>query len=97
MFVLLVVVLWIGFACIPASIASSKGRTFFGYWLFGLFFFLPALVVVLLQPPLVSSNAPGMRSCPLCLSAIPARATVCSHCRRDVPPISVVARSAAET
>jgi hypothetical protein len=93
--VALLVLAWLGLACIPGSIAESKGRPFFGYWLFGLFFFLPALIVALLQPSLESRRAASARSCPHCLSAIPAAASVCAHCRRDVPPMSTATRSRA--
>lgn len=36
------------FACVVAAIAQRKGYSYWGFWLFGFFFFLPALVVVLL-------------------------------------------------
>lgn len=45
------VFLWLLFVCglalIPATIAGNKGYSRVGYWFFGLFFFLPALIVAL--------------------------------------------------
>jgi hypothetical protein len=49
LFVYLLVLL--GLAFIPAVIASNKGHSGVGYYLFGLFFFLPALIVALLIKP----------------------------------------------
>lgn len=95
-FVLLLLLVWVGLACIPGFIADSRGRSFVGYWLFGLVAFVPALVVVLLQPPLVTSAAGSMRPCPHCMTSIPAQATVCAQCRRDVPALSVPGRLVAE-
>jgi hypothetical protein len=46
--IFLIVLLGLGF--IPASIANSKGYTAVGFYFFGLFFFLPALIVVLILP-----------------------------------------------
>jgi hypothetical protein len=37
-------------ACIPASIADSKGYSFGTFWALGLLFLLPALLVVLVLP-----------------------------------------------
>jgi len=74
---------WLAAAFIPAFIADNKGRSFWDYWLFALVFFLPALIVALLVQPAVDAST--MRACPHCYSQIPIAATVCSHCRRDVP------------
>jgi len=49
LFVYLLVLL--GLAFIPAVIASNKGHSGIGFYLFGLFFFLPALIVALLIKP----------------------------------------------
>ncbi len=38
------------FAVVPSVIAARKGRSAIGFYLFGLLFFLPALIVVLLIP-----------------------------------------------
>ena len=46
--ILLIVLLGLGF--IPATIANSKGYSAVGFYFFGLFFFLPALIVVLVLP-----------------------------------------------
>jgi hypothetical protein len=38
---------WLGLAYIPARIAASKGRSFVGFYIGGLFCFFPALIVAL--------------------------------------------------
>jgi len=48
-------VIAVAFACIPAAIASSKGRPFALWWLFGFFCWLPALIVSLV----ISDNRTG--------------------------------------
>jgi hypothetical protein len=45
----------IGLACIPAFIASHKGRPFVLWFLFGLFCFLPALIVSIV----IQDRSPG--------------------------------------
>lgn len=77
-------------AVIPAGVATSKGRDFFPWWLFGLAFFLPALIAVLIVSDLSASEealvAEGRRRrCPHCAEAIRLEANVCPHCHRDVP------------
>lgn len=74
-------------ALIPATVASNKGRSFFGWWLFGWAFFLPALVAALVvsdqtqQRALRSGSA---RRCPHCRGVVPRSATACQHCGRDL-------------
>ena len=74
-----------GLALIPAAIAQSKGRSFFGYWVFGLFFFVIALVVAL-----VISDESGQRGathtgptrvpCPRCAELVAPGAMACRFC-----------------
>lgn len=45
---MIVIILLLLLAKIPASIAKKKGYSYGGFFLFGLLFFLPALVVALL-------------------------------------------------
>ncbi len=39
-------------AAIPANIAKKKGRNFAGYYLFGYFALIPAIIVTLVQKPI---------------------------------------------
>ena len=39
-------------AAIPANIAKKKGRNFAGYYLFGYFALIPAIIVTLIQKPI---------------------------------------------
>lgn len=45
--IVLLLLLYIGLGFIPANIANKKGYSFGLYWLFGFFFFVPALIVSL--------------------------------------------------
>ena len=71
-------------ACIPASIAQKKGRSFGGFWLFGFFFFLIALVVALLigdaSEPDTGRAAPTRVPCPRCAELVAAGAMACRFC-----------------
>lgn len=55
--VLIWLVLLLGLALIPANIASKKGRSAVGFYVFGVLFFLPALIVALLMPRKTPSAA----------------------------------------
>lgn len=41
------------------AIASSKGKSFVGWWLFGTLLFLPAIIVVLLMPSEAGKTLPA--------------------------------------
>ena len=45
---LIVIVFWIAIAFWPARVAARKGHSFFGYFVFSLFFFPAALIVAYL-------------------------------------------------
>lgn len=75
LFVAVAVGVWLLLALIPAWIAGSKGYSWLGFYLFGLFFFIPALIVSLilddrtsqlLSPPLPEAPvaAPGPEASP---------------------------------
>jgi hypothetical protein len=59
--IVIVLLIWLGLAIIPATIASGKGYSGVGFYLFGLFFFLPALIVALLMQPKQGSAAASPR------------------------------------
>lgn len=75
-FVILVVLIGL----IPAAIASSKGRSFIGWWIYGM-----ALFIVALPHALMAGPAGGKRKCPFCAEPIRTEAKVCPHCQRDIP------------
>ena len=66
-------------AFIPAIIASSKGRSGFGWWLNGLGLFPIALVHSIVAEDL------NRKPCPFCAERILNAAKVCPHCQRELP------------
>jgi hypothetical protein len=61
---------------IPAIIASRKGRSFAGWWLFGLLAWIVALPASIIVSDL------GRVPCPHCAEMIRVEATVCPYCQR---------------
>lgn len=76
---------------LPAAIANSKGRSFGGWYVFGVFLFLPALIAAFVidarpaAPAGASTMAGPMRRCPHCDEEVRPLAVVCKHCGRDMP------------
>ena len=66
-------------AFIPAIIASSKGRSGFGWWLYGFALFPIALVHSIVAEDL------NRKPCPFCAERILHAAKVCPHCQRELP------------
>lgn len=82
------IILWIACGIGAAAIASSKGRSVFG-WLIGGFLLGPIglLIVGLMGKPAPDEST--LRKCPHCAEKILKEAKVCKHCGRDVPPVEV--------
>lgn len=70
---------------LPAAIASSKGRSFVLWWLYGAGLFLFAMIHAIVLKP--TQNAilrdPSFRQCPHCAEAIKREARVCRYCGRE--------------
>lgn len=75
-------------AFVPATIAENRGHSFGGYWVFGLFLFVPALVVSLLLPERAASRHDDVqrRPCPDCAELIAVAARKCRFCGLEMPP-----------
>ena len=64
---------------IPALVASSKGREFFLWYIYGLFLFPFALIHAIVIKPNELAN--GMTKCRSCASVISEEAKICPSCR----------------
>ena len=75
---------------IPAAIARAKGRSFFGFWVYGTLLFIVALPHAILAKPNVreleaQQLADGAhRKCPYCAEVIKREAKVCRFCGRSM-------------
>ena len=75
---------------IPAFIAKSKGRNFFGWWVYGALIFIVALVHSLVMKPdqhkldrqQIASG--DMKKCPHCAELVKSDARVCRYCSREL-------------
>lgn len=78
---------------LPACIASTKGRSFGAWWLFGAALFIVALPMAIIAKPDEDRVAErtDTRKCPHCAEFIKREAKVCRYCSRDVP-VAPVAR-----
>lgn len=72
-------------ALLPALIAQRKGRSFWGFYVFGVLLWIVAL-------PWAIFARDQRRRCPHCIKVVHPRASVCPHCQRDL-----VQREFAET
>jgi len=93
--------LWFACAIITTIVASSKGRSGFGWFILSIFFGFFALLLVALLPSLKKDAIPNGVSaethvrCPDCREFVFMDATKCKHCGIKLIPIEPE-RSAAE-
>lgn len=80
----------LGLALIPAIIASSKGRSFILWYIYGI-----CLLIVAIPHSIIirktseqkdkELKSAGYVECPYCKEPVKAGAVVCPHCRRELP------------
>lgn len=86
MFILLII------ALIPAMIAHSKGYSFGKWYAYGaLLWFIATPHALLLHKTVEKETedliAKGYRECPFCREPVKQNATICPHCRQNLPII----------
>lgn len=74
--------IWIG------KKADEKGYSRVGFTIFGLFFTIVALVVVLILPETSERQQAGLPKCPYCAESVQPSAKVCKHCGKDISPVA---------
>ena len=90
------ILVWIACGFFAATVASSKGRGFGGWFFLGLLFGPIALLAVGFMPKedTVQTSPPSLqlqntRKCPFCAEDIKIEAIVCKHCGHDVEPLDI--------
>ncbi len=83
--------LWIVLGLVIALIARSKGRSGFGWFVYGALIWPVALVHILVLRRTVEAEerharAEGRIPCPHCAEFVKRQARVCLHCRQDISP-----------
>jgi hypothetical protein len=86
----IVFLVWVGFIIMTTVVASSKGRSAFGWFVLSCFFGIFALILVALLPslkkdPLAAAPDTHVR-CPDCREFVFMDATKCKHCGTKLVP-----------
>ena len=84
------VLILLGLALIPAFIASSKGRSFALWYIYGVCLLIVAIPHSIIISKTAEQKDKELKSadyieCPYCNEPVKAGAVVCPHCRRELP------------
>lgn len=74
-------------ACIPAAIAYHKGRSFIGWWVFGVLLWIVAIIascVISKDEDAIAMREGKNRRCPYCSEWIRKEAIICKYCNKKL-------------
>ncbi len=86
-------IIWSLLGCLPGAIAQAKGRSFGGFWLYGVLLFPVALIHSLVMAPSVAGleqqelERGELRTCPHCAELVKREARLCKHCQQALEPL----------
>ena len=91
------VLLWIIFSIVAGAIASSRGRSGWGWFFLALIISPLVAVIAVAVMPVVHDGAVDQLlevQCPFCGGSVPTRAGICRHCSRKLPSRELLERHA---
>jgi hypothetical protein len=94
------IIFWISFSVIVGIVASSRGRSGFGYFLLSIVLSpLLGLILAVAQPSLLKDQATPSplthTKCPACAEFVLPEASVCKHCGHALTPDPAFRKKAA--
>lgn len=85
---------------LPAAIASSKGRSFVVWWIYGALLWIvatPHALMLRANQTIIdqAKAAEGYKRCPACAEMVRAEASICKHCNTPLEPAGAAPASSA--
>lgn len=87
--ILMVLVFWVAPIWIAASLGKSRGRYLLGFVLGIALGWIGVIIIAILEPTAEFRREMDLQEgfpCPFCMEPVRNGASVCPHCRRDLPP-----------
>ena len=84
--IIIMLIIWGIPGLIGAILANNKGRNSIGWFVICALFWIPIIAIIFLPP--IKEVQGKHRECPACKEFVKWNASVCKHCKSDLPTIS---------
>ena len=87
--ILMLLVFWVAPIWVATSIGKSRGRQLLGFLLGIVLGWIGVIIIAVLEPTAEFRREMDLKDgfpCPFCMEPVRTGASVCPHCRRDLPP-----------